>query len=125
MAYALVNSANRVLDSTGSGNVTKAFAGNNWSPSFVKSTNGDYYVWDNDESQHGPQRWHIINARAIREIVGSGPAGSEIDLTNQAYAFPTAVTGIPGNQSCILSGILSKARLHTMYDIRSSTGARI
>jgi hypothetical protein len=81
----------------------KAFAGNGYSPCLTKSTNGEYYLWVNDESQHGPQRWHIINARNIREQIGSGTLGSTISLTQQSYGFPTAISVLPGNQSGTLS----------------------
>jgi hypothetical protein len=80
-----------------------AFAGNAFSPWLVKSTNGEYYLWVNDEAQHGPQRWHIINARNIREQIGTGALGSTISLTQQAYGFPTAVSAIPGSHSGTLS----------------------
>ena len=54
------------------------FAGNGHCPNLVKTTNGDYYLWVNDESDHGPQRWHFANARNIREQTGSGALGSAI-----------------------------------------------
>jgi hypothetical protein len=79
------------------------FAGNADSPSFTKSTNGDYYVWVNDEGGHGPMRWHLVNAQNIREQVGSGNLGSTITLTNLPFYFPAAVTGKSGNQSAQLS----------------------
>jgi hypothetical protein len=78
-------------------------AGNGHCPSLIKTTSGDYYLWVNDESGHGPQRWHLVNARNIRELTGSGTLGSAITLTNQAYGFPAVVTGKNGNQSGELS----------------------
>ena len=75
------------------------FAGNGGSPNLTKVPNGDYYLWVNDESTHGPQRWHFVNARNIREQTGSGTLGSVITLTNPAYSFPAGVTGKNGNQS--------------------------
>jgi hypothetical protein len=74
------------------------FAGNADSPSLIKTTNGDYYVWVNDEAGHGPMRWHFANAKNIRELIGSGTLGSAITLTNQFYNFPSGVTGQNGNQ---------------------------
>ncbi len=80
-----------------------AFAGNGQCPSLIKTATGDYYVWINDESEHGPQRWHLVNARNIREQIGFGTPGSPVTLTNQSYDFPSAVTGVNGEQSCELS----------------------
>ena len=74
------------------------FAGNGHFPNLVKTTNGDYYVWVNDESDHGPERWHLVNARNIREQIGRGISGSVITLTNQSVNFPTRVQGRPGKQ---------------------------
>jgi hypothetical protein len=55
-------------------------------------------VWVNDESCHGPVRWHFANAKNIRELMGSGTLGAPIALTNQVYNFPSGVTGKHGNQ---------------------------
>lgn len=85
------------------GGVVPGFAGNGHSPSFIKSSNGDYYVWVNDESAHGPILWQLVNARNIRELTGSGPLGSGITLTNPACDFPTAVTGMAANQGGLLT----------------------
>jgi len=74
------------------------FCGNADAPSLIKTTNGDYYVWVNDEACHGPVRWHFANAKNIRELMGSGTLGSTIALTNQVYGFPSGVTGQNGNQ---------------------------
>jgi len=79
------------------------FAGNGHSPNLVKTSTGDYYLWVNDESDHGMQRWHLVNARNIREQAGMGALGSAITLTNQPGGFPTCVTGKSGNQSAELS----------------------
>jgi len=79
------------------------FAGNGGSPTLIKTTNGDYYLWVNDESAHGPQRWHFANAKNIREQTGSGTLGNPIVLTNQFYNFPTGVAGKHGYQSGELS----------------------
>jgi len=75
------------------------FAGNADSPSLVKTVNGDYYVWVNDEACHGPMRWHFVNAKDIREFTGSGPMGGAITVTNPGYIFPSGVTAKNGNQS--------------------------
>jgi hypothetical protein len=76
-----------------------AFAGNAACQNLTATTNGDYYLWVSDESNHGPQRWHFANARNIRELTGSGTLGSAITLTIPTPAFPTGVTGKSGNQS--------------------------
>lgn len=75
------------------------FAGNGHFPNLMKTTNGDYYLWVNDESDHGPERWHLANARNIREQAGSGTLGGVITLTNPTVTFPTGVNGRPGNRS--------------------------
>jgi hypothetical protein len=79
------------------------FAGNGHSPNLVKTSTGDYYLWVNDESDHGMQRWHLVNTRNIREQAGTGALGSAIALTNPAYGFPAGVTGKSGNQCAELS----------------------
>jgi len=93
-------------------------AGNGDSPSFMKATNGDYYLWVNDEANHGPQRWHFVNARNIRELIGTGTLGSAFTLTNQAYGFPTAVNGKNGNQMGEISWLPVTGA--TSYNIRYS-----
>jgi hypothetical protein len=79
------------------------FAGNADSPSLIKTTNGDYYVWVNDEAGHGPMRWHFVNAKNIRELTGSGPLGGAITVTNPAPTFPTGLTARNGNQRAELA----------------------
>jgi hypothetical protein len=74
-------------------------SGNGHCPSLIKTADGSYYLWVNDESGHGPQRWHFANARNIRELTGSGALGSAITLTSQTYGFPVGATGKNGNQS--------------------------
>lgn len=73
---------------------------------FVSTVEGGYYLWLNDESGHGPQRWqrwHLVNARNAREQSGIGALGDTITLTNPACVYPRGVTGKPGNQSAELS----------------------
>lgn len=93
-------------------------ASNGHFPSLIKSTNGDYYLWVNDEGSHGPQRWHFVNARNIREQSGSGALGGTIVLTNPVYDFPTAVSGKSGNQSAELTW--NPVPGATFYNIRYS-----
>jgi hypothetical protein len=95
-----------------------AIASNAHSPSLMKTTNGDYYLWVNDEGGHGPQRWHFANARNIREQTGSGTLGGAITLTNSAYGFPSGVTGKNGNKSAELSWLPVQGA--TSYNIRYS-----
>jgi hypothetical protein len=94
------------------------YAGNGFSPSFTKTTIGDYYLWVNDESAHGLQRWHFANARNIREQIGSGTLGSTIVLTNQAYGFPSGVTAQTGNGTAELSWLPVQGA--SSYNIRYS-----
>jgi hypothetical protein len=79
------------------------YAGNGFYPGFTEPANRDYYLWVNDESAHGLQRWHFANARNIREQAGSGTVGSAITLTTQANGFPSGVTGKGGSQMAELS----------------------
>jgi hypothetical protein len=79
------------------------FAGNADCQNLMKTASGDYYLWVNDESDHGPQRWHLANARNIREQAGTGALGSAITLTNPASGFPVGLIGKNGNQSGELS----------------------
>lgn len=95
------------------------FAGNGQCPNFLETSYGDYYLWDNDESGHGPQRWHFVNARNIREQTGSGVLGAAITLTNPAVNFPTALTGKNGNASGELSWLPVPGA--TFYNIYYST----
>ena len=55
------------------------FAGNGFSPSLVKN-NGYLYLWVNDESSNGPQRWEIRGLESIHEIMGAGQLNSTIIL---------------------------------------------
>ena len=74
------------------------YAGNNTCPTMSKAA-GSYYIYANDESSHGLQRWQMVNAQSVRELNGSGALGGSIIVTNPVVDFPTAVTGLPGNQS--------------------------
>jgi hypothetical protein len=94
-------------------------AGNAYSPTFVKGTNGEYYLWLNDESAHGPQRWQFLNARTIRELGGTENLGGTITLTNPAVGFPTGVTGKFGNQQGELSWLPVPGA--SSYNLRYST----
>jgi len=94
------------------------FAGNADSPTLIETTNGDYYVWVNDEAGHGPMRWHFANAKNIREVTGSGTLGGPITLTNQFYNFPAGETGKNGNQRGELSWLPVAGA--TAYNVRYS-----
>lgn len=95
------------------------FAGNAHCPNLVLTTNGDYYLWVNDESDHGPQRWHLVNTRNIREQSGTGTLGSTITLTAPSGSFPTGITVKNGNQSGELSWRPVPGA--TSYNLRYST----
>lgn len=51
--------------SFGVGNIP-GFAGNGLSP-VMCTVNGEVYLWVNDESCNGPQRWHLVGANNIHE----------------------------------------------------------
>ena len=73
------------------------FAGNAFSPELVRYNN-ELYMWTNDESAHGPQRWHLIGVNSIREYTGSGTlGGSAVNVTPIASTFPTGIASAPGN----------------------------
>ena len=75
------------------------FAGGNECPTLIKTGPGDYYLYNNDESGHGPQRWHFANARNILELQGMIPLNGSGTLTNLIYNFPSVVTAAPSSQS--------------------------
>jgi hypothetical protein len=77
--------------------------GNGANPSLVRSETGGYYLWVNDESAHGPQRWHFVNAGNICEHSGKGELGGTITLTSPPADFPTGLVGMANNQKCYLS----------------------
>jgi FlgD Ig-like domain len=75
-----------------------AFSGNAFGPVMVK-INNEYYCYENDESAHGPQRWHLVNANNVREVANTIALNGSAILTNQPVAFPAVVTGVAGNQA--------------------------
>ena len=97
------------------GGAVPGFAGNAFGWQFVKTLTGDYYLWQNDESAHGVQRWHFINARNIREQVGAGTLGTTIRLTNQECGFPVGLVAANSNRSATLSW--QQVRGATSYNI--------
>jgi len=80
-----------------------AFAANSDCENLIKDCNGEYFLWLSDESNHGPQRWHFVNAKNICEQSGSGEIGSAITLTNPFCSFPVDVLVTNGNQAANLS----------------------
>ena len=101
-----------------------AEAGNADCLDFVSTTDGGYYLWLSDESGHSPQRWHLVNARNVREQSAAGPLGGSLTLTNPISVFPSGVTGKPGNQSAELSWLPAPARRFTPFASRSLMAAR-
>ena len=75
------------LDSRG----IPGFAGNSFTPVLV-STNGELYLYHNDEWSLGVHRWHLVGADAIRTLTNSGTFGSTIALTPVPPAFPTGLS---------------------------------
>jgi len=89
-------------------------------------TNGEYYVWHNDENSHGPQRWHLINVRNIRENWGAGIVGTSIIITNQPFNFPSNLKAFPLNNSCLLSwNSVSGAYNYNIYYTTNNGGPYI
>lgn len=56
------------------------FAGNSFSPSLVQYKNR-LFLWVNDESSNGPQRWQINGLKSIHEISGKGRLNGVIILS--------------------------------------------
>ncbi len=81
--------------------VVPSFVGNAFGPVMI-STNGEYYIYQNDESAHGSQRWHLLNAQNIREAQNSVTLNGSITLTNPPISFPIDVYGAPLNGSVSL-----------------------
>lgn len=77
-------------------------AGNNIYSSLVKVGN-ETYLWTSDESQHGPQRWHLVGANTIREFSGSGSFGQTLSLTLPSAPFPTLLSATNGNAQSVLT----------------------
>ena len=122
MDYLWANSANPTSGHSAYEGLLPGFAGNGHAPNLMKTTNAgynDYYLWVDDENAHGPQRWHFVNARNIREQTGNVSLGGTVTLTNQACGFPTGVAGQNGNQSAELSWLPVPGA--TSYNIRYST----
>ena len=77
------------------GNVLAGFAGNNFAIKIV-SYNNELYVWTNDESSHGPQRWHLSNLNSINVLYGSGTVGGTITAgTTEAKSIVAAPSFSP------------------------------
>ena len=99
------------------------FAGNAHSSQLMQTTNGDDYVWDNDEAGHGPQRWHLANARNIREQSGTGALGSTIILVNPPSTFPVNMQSQNGYQAVELSWTpVTNATAYNIYYSRLNGG---
>ena len=81
--------------------IVPSFVGNGFGPVMIK-TNGDYYTYENDESAHGPQRWHLVNAQDVREAQNSVALNGSTTLTNPPISFPIDVYGAPLNGSVSL-----------------------
>ena len=80
------------------GSMVPAFVGNGFGPAMVK-VNGEYFCYENDESSHGPQRWHLVNAGNVREMENSVILNGSVALTNPPADFPTGVLAYSGNKS--------------------------
>jgi len=98
---------------------TPGIAGNAFSPNLI-STNGEVYLFHNDESNHaGLHRWHMIGANSIQEASGSGALNATVTLTAPAPAFPTALAATPGNAQVALTWVAASGA--TSYNVKYST----
>ena len=84
--------------------VIPGFAGNS-AFSFLTEYGGKTYLWTNDESQHGPQRWLLDGTQTIREISATGKLGQSevLTLPLPANSFPTGVTAQSGDSRVSLT----------------------
>jgi len=96
----------------------QGMAGNAYTPSLVQTTNGDIYLWHNDENSHGPQRWHLVNIKDIREQTGYGNSGSSITIANPVYPFPSGISAAPDNAAANLTWLPVPGA--TSYNIKYS-----
>lgn len=79
------------------------FAGNGLSPDFLRAPNGEYYLYTNDESGHGVERWHLAGTQTIRELTGQASLGGNVTLAAATAAFPSITSLLPGNGRATLS----------------------
>ncbi len=100
--------------------VAFAFVGNGTGPVMIK-TNGECYTYENDESAHGPQRWHLLNAQNIREAQNSVILNGSTTLTNPPISFPIDVYGAPLNGSVSGWSGLQVPKCFVSYNIYYST----
>ena len=104
------------------GSIIPAFVGNGFGPAMVK-TGGEYYCYENDESGHGAQRWHLLNAANVREMANSVTLNGSTTLTNAPAAFPTSVAALAGNQAAqIRWGAVAGSRSYSMYYATNNGG---
>lgn len=77
------------------GYVVPGWAGNGFSVQFATVDNA-LYMWVNDESQHGPQRWHLSGLNTINVLDGHGTPGDTIAVNTlevkEVVATPTITT---------------------------------
>ncbi len=67
--------------------------------SCVTEVNGRVYLWANDESQHGPQRWLLQGTQTIRETSATGTLGQAqlLVVPPPAITFPVNLAAQPGD----------------------------
>ena len=108
--------------------ILPGFSGNSFFSSLVgvgvgnvKDTNGDVYLWANDQSQHsGIHRWHILGANTIREQTGTVAVGGAVTLSpNQPTSFPTVLIAAPSSGQVNLSWKAGTGVSN--YDIKQAT----
>lgn len=103
------------------------FSGNSFYPTLVgvgssneAASDGDVYLWANDESQHsGVIRWHVLGTNTIREQSGTVSLGGSVSLTGSSASFPTALSARPGDGQVMLSWTAGAGV--GSYDVKRST----
>lgn len=96
-------------------------AGNSFSSALVRAA-GNWYLYHNDESNHGGvHRWRIDGLGSIVEQAGSGVfAGGSTTITlSTLAAAPAGPTAVPGNAQVSLSWVASAGA--TSYNIYRGT----
>ncbi len=89
--------------------------------SFVTEVGGQVYLWANDESQHGPQRWLLNGTQTIRESTATGTLGQMQMLVVPVAPspFPTGVAAKSGDGRVSLTwNAVADA---TSYNIKMAT----
>ncbi len=104
--------------------VVPGLAGNS-AFAFLTAVGGKTYLWTNDESQHGPQRWLLDGTQTLREFTATGTLGQSEVLTIPlpANSFPTGVTTQSGDGCVLLTwNSVNNADTYNIYKATSRGG---